>query len=219
MRPGKGSSNDAGGTNRATLCGTNPVHVRFNLGLAKYLGGRADARHEGGVHQTVLACCCCGPDPRGFAPGRGLCPTWRVSRRRIRGWRLPRWRYRWQLPRRCDRWRLPRWSDWWRLPRRWAWHRPRRSWLPWGRDRQRFSRRWAWHRRRRTPLPWSRDRKRLSRCGLSRRQLAPRMGWGWPVALGLSLGAWSYPYYSSYYSDPCIEWDGYQWVNICYSYY
>jgi hypothetical protein len=44
-------------------------------------------------------------------------------------------------------------------------------------------------------------------------------GWGWPVALGLGLGAWSYPYYSSYYSDPCIQWDGYQWVNICYSYY
>ena len=24
------------------------------------------------------------------------------------------------------------------------------------------------------------------------------------------------PYYSSYYSDPCVEWDGYTWVNICY---
>ena len=47
-----------------------------------------------------------------------------------------------------------------------------------------------------------------------------RRGWGWPVALGLGLGAYSYPYYySSYYSDPCIVWNGYDWVNICYSYY
>jgi hypothetical protein len=37
--------------------------------------------------------------------------------------------------------------------------------------------------------------------------------------VGLGLGAaWGYPYYSSYYSDPCIAWDGYEWVNVCYSY-
>ena len=44
-------------------------------------------------------------------------------------------------------------------------------------------------------------------------------GWGWglPLAgLGLGLGYYGYPYYSSYYSDPCVEWDGYTWVNICY---
>jgi hypothetical protein len=37
-------------------------------------------------------------------------------------------------------------------------------------------------------------------------------GWGWglPLAgLGLGLG-----YYG--YSDPCVVWDGYDWVNICY---
>jgi ABC transporter substrate binding protein len=46
-----------------------------------------------------------------------------------------------------------------------------------------------------------------------------RRGWGWdlPLAgLGLGLGYYGYPYYSSYYSDPCVEWDGYTWVNICY---
>jgi hypothetical protein len=44
-----------------------------------------------------------------------------------------------------------------------------------------------------------------------------RRGWGWPLAgLGLGLGYYGYPYYSSYYSDPCIVWDGYTWVNICY---
>ena len=42
-------------------------------------------------------------------------------------------------------------------------------------------------------------------------------GWGWPLAgLGLGLGYYGYPYYSSYYSDPCTVWDGYSWVNICY---
>jgi len=47
-------------------------------------------------------------------------------------------------------------------------------------------------------------------------------GWGWPVAFGLGLGAaYGYPYYASYYSDPCIVWDGYAWVNVCdpYAYY
>jgi hypothetical protein len=37
-------------------------------------------------------------------------------------------------------------------------------------------------------------------------------GWGWGVPLagfGLGLG-----YYG--YSDPCVVWDGYDWVNICY---
>ena len=36
-------------------------------------------------------------------------------------------------------------------------------------------------------------------------------GWGWglPLAgLGLGLGYYGYPYYSSYYSDPCVVWDG-----------
>jgi hypothetical protein len=40
-------------------------------------------------------------------------------------------------------------------------------------------------------------------------------GWGWPVAFGLGLGAaYGYPYYS----DACIVWDGYAWVNVCYPY-
>jgi hypothetical protein len=46
-----------------------------------------------------------------------------------------------------------------------------------------------------------------------------RGGWGWPLAAGLAIGGlgyYSYPYYSSYYSDPCIAWDGYNWVDICY---
>lgn len=50
-------------------------------------------------------------------------------------------------------------------------------------------------------------------------------GWGWPVAagLGLGLGTWgyyNYPYYSAYYgapySDSCLAWDGYNWVDVCY---
>ena len=50
-------------------------------------------------------------------------------------------------------------------------------------------------------------------------------GWGWPVAagLGLGLGTWgyyNYPYYSAYYgapySDPCLAWNGYTWVDACY---
>ena len=45
-----------------------------------------------------------------------------------------------------------------------------------------------------------------------------RRGWGWPVALGIGLGAWSY-YDSPYYSDSCLAWNGYQWVNVCYGYY
>ena len=44
-------------------------------------------------------------------------------------------------------------------------------------------------------------------------------GWGWPVAVGFGLGALSYPYYASYYADPCLEWNGYAWVNTCYAYY
>ena len=50
-------------------------------------------------------------------------------------------------------------------------------------------------------------------------------GWGWPVAagLGLGLGTWgyyNYPYYSAYYGAPysnsCLAWDGYNWVDVCY---
>jgi hypothetical protein len=49
-------------------------------------------------------------------------------------------------------------------------------------------------------------------------------GWGWPVAagLGLGLGTWgyNYPYYPAYYgapySDSCLAWDGYNWVDVCY---
>ena len=41
-------------------------------------------------------------------------------------------------------------------------------------------------------------------------------GWGWGLPLagvGLGLGYYGYPYYSSYYSDPCVVWDGYDWVD------
>jgi hypothetical protein len=47
-------------------------------------------------------------------------------------------------------------------------------------------------------------------------------GWGWPVAagLGLGLGFYNYPYYSAYYgspySDSCLAWNGYNWVDVCY---
>jgi len=38
---------------------------------------------------------------------------------------------------------------------------------------------------------------------------------GWPVAPGNGLGAWAY-YDYPYYADPCIVWNGYAWINICY---
>jgi hypothetical protein len=56
-----------------------------------------------------------------------------------------------------------------------------------------------------------------------------RRGWGWPVgagiAAGLALGAYGaygyyggYPYGYGYGSgyDPCLRWNGWGWVNICY---
>src|SRR6266487_3720512 len=49
-----------------------------------------------------------------------------------------------------------------------------------------------------------------------------RRGFGFPFVAGVGLGlAASYPYYySGYYSDPCVVWDGYAWVNVCpYSHY
>src|SRR5262249_25167030 len=38
-----------------------------------------------------------------------------------------------------------------------------------------------------------------------------------PFVAGAGLGfAATYPYYySGYYSDPCVVWDGYEWVNVC----
>ena len=37
---------------------------------------------------------------------------------------------------------------------------------------------------------------------------------GLPLAgLGLGLGYYGY---SSYYSDSCVVWDGYTWVDACY---
>jgi hypothetical protein len=40
--------------------------------------------------------------------------------------------------------------------------------------------------------------------------------WGWPVAAGIGLGAWSYYDAAPYYDDPCLAWNGYAWVNVCY---
>jgi hypothetical protein len=71
--------------------------------------------------------------------------------------------------------------------------------------------------------------KRISQCGrLWRSLVLARVGLvsasrafadgagGWPVAFGVGLGAaWGLPYYASYYSDPCIVWDGYAWINVC----
>jgi hypothetical protein len=42
-----------------------------------------------------------------------------------------------------------------------------------------------------------------------------RRGWGWggplaPATVGFGLG---------YYGSSCWAWDGYQWVNVCYSPY
>jgi hypothetical protein len=37
-------------------------------------------------------------------------------------------------------------------------------------------------------------------------------GWGWPVAAGFAFGA------ATAYSS-CWQWDGYQWVNVCYQPY
>ena len=40
-------------------------------------------------------------------------------------------------------------------------------------------------------------------------------GWGFPVAAAaVGLG-----YYGGYGYNDCIAWDGYQWVNVCYSNY
>jgi len=49
-----------------------------------------------------------------------------------------------------------------------------------------------------------------------------RWGWGWPIAAGLALGAYGYGYGYGYdypYGSSCLAWDGYSWVNVCYSSY
>jgi hypothetical protein len=42
-------------------------------------------------------------------------------------------------------------------------------------------------------------------------------GFGYPFVAGVGLGlAATYPYYSAYYSDPCVVLDPYYgWVNVC----
>jgi hypothetical protein len=43
-----------------------------------------------------------------------------------------------------------------------------------------------------------------------------RRGWGWPVAAGVAVGVaaagWGY-------GSPCLAWNGWTWVNVCYSPY
>jgi hypothetical protein len=43
-----------------------------------------------------------------------------------------------------------------------------------------------------------------------------RNRWGYPVA-GAAVGLGYYGGYSYY--DDCLAWDGYGWVNVCYSDY
>jgi hypothetical protein len=36
-------------------------------------------------------------------------------------------------------------------------------------------------------------------------------GWGFPLAAGLAYGSYGY--------DSCLQWDGYNWINVCYDPY
>jgi len=44
-----------------------------------------------------------------------------------------------------------------------------------------------------------------------------RGGWGYPLAAGIGIGLGYYGGYSGY--NDCLAWDGYGWVNVCYSTY
>ena len=168
-----------------------------------------------------------------FPSRRGFCPArwWRNARR----WdgRLPRRRDGRRFPRRWDGWRFPRGRN-----RRWLSGSGHRWWwFPWRRNRPRLS--W-WHRWWRLPkLPRSvrvSAEARLVRGGFRGAGIAgPGFrgpvrvagfrgggfrrgwgGWGWGLPLaGVGLGLGYYGY-SSYYSDPCVVWDGYTWVDACY---
>jgi hypothetical protein len=44
-----------------------------------------------------------------------------------------------------------------------------------------------------------------------------RWGWGYPLAAGIAAAGY---YYGSGYSyDSCLAWNGYRWVDVCYSGY
>jgi hypothetical protein len=44
-----------------------------------------------------------------------------------------------------------------------------------------------------------------------------RRGWGWPIAAGIAAAGYYGGYYGGY--DDCFAWNGYRWVNVCYSGY
>jgi hypothetical protein len=46
-----------------------------------------------------------------------------------------------------------------------------------------------------------------------------RRGWGWGFPVAAGLAAASYYAYADAGYDSCLAWDGYQWVNVCYSGY
>lgn len=47
-----------------------------------------------------------------------------------------------------------------------------------------------------------------------------RPGWGWgaPVAAGIIAGAaWGGGWGGGWGGDPCLRWNGWQWVNVCWA--
>src|SRR6266511_3176341 len=65
---------------------------------------------------------------------------------------------------------------------------------------------------------WDARGRRLRRRRPHRRwRISWRRGWGWPLAAAAGLGYYGYSSYGSY--NDCLAWDGYRYVNVCYSSY